>query len=77
MSLEAVCGLFSIVTALISIIGVAVRVNRAIVLLEAAVDRLNENAKEQKAKNTRLEQKLATCERRVAFLERERINREY
>ena len=40
MSLEAICGLFSAVTALISIIGVAVKVNRAIVLLEAAVDLL-------------------------------------
>jgi len=42
MTVELLCGLFSIITALISIVGVALRINRAIILLETAVKNLTE-----------------------------------
>lgn len=70
MTVELLCGLFSIITALISIIGVALRINRAIVLLEAAVKRLTEHSEEQKAKNAQLERKLVSHDRRITHLER-------
>lgn len=70
MNIETVCGLFSIITALISIVGVAVRINRAIVLLESAVERLGESENNQKIKNTNFERRLNSVEKRLIYLER-------
>ncbi len=70
MNIETICGLFSIVTALISIIGVAVKINRAIVLLESAVERLGESENNQKIKNINFERRLNSVEKRLIYLER-------
>lgn len=55
MTIELLCGLFSIITALISIVGVALRINRAIILLETAVKNLTERYDELEDRVLRLE----------------------
>ena len=70
MNIEIICGLFSIITALISIVGVAIKINRAIVLLESAVKRLGESESNQKVKNINFERRLNSVEKRLIYLER-------
>ena len=55
MTVELLCGLFSIITELISIVGVALRINRAIILLETAVKNLTERYDELEDRVLRLE----------------------
>ncbi len=55
MTIELLCGLFSIITALISIVGVALRINRAIILLETAVKNLTERNEALEDRVLRLE----------------------
>ena len=76
MTIELLCGLFSIITALITVIGVALKINRAIVLLEETVRRLDAQGKEQKTQNARFERKLSGCERRITHLERSNYTNE-
>ena len=74
MTVELLCGLFSIITALISIIGVALKINRAIILLEAAVAKLEGQNESQNLITARTERKLSSLERRITHLERTGYN---
>ena len=69
MTWQIAVGFFTISSALISVVTVAVKVNRAIVLLEAAVKRLDEHAASQEKLNERIDKQLHGIDRRLILLE--------
>lgn len=69
MTWQIAVGFFTILSALISVVTVAVKVNRAIVLLEAAVKRLNDHASSQEKLNERIDKQLHSIDRRLILLE--------
>ncbi len=71
MSWEIVTGIFSISAAFISVVTIAVKINRALVLLEAAVERLDRHVLAQKALNERHDELLTALDKRVLLLETE------
>ncbi len=73
MTWEILTGLFSLSAAFISVLTIAVKINRALVLLEAAVARLDRHVMAQKELNERHGEELARLDRRVLLLEN-RIN---
>ncbi len=75
MSWEILTGLFSLSAAFVSVVTIAVKINRALVLLESAVERLDRHVLAQKELNERHDEALARLDRRVLLLE-SRINNE-
>ena len=69
MTWQIAVGFFTILSALISVVTVAVKVNRAIVLLEAAVKRLEEQAASQEKLNERIDKALHGIDRRLILVE--------
>ena len=69
MTWQIAVGFFTILSALISVVTVAVKVNRAIVLLEAAVKRLEEQASSQEKLNERIDKSLHGIDRRLILVE--------
>ena len=69
MTWEILMGLIAIVGALISLMNVVVRVNRTLTSLEDAVERLNQNVKDQSEKNRQFYEKIGDHETRLSLLE--------
>ena len=69
MTWQIAVGFFTILSALISVVTVAVKVNRAIVLLEAAVKRLGDHASSQEKLNERIDKQLHGIDRRLIIIE--------
>ncbi len=75
MTWEILTGLFSLSAALISAVTIAVKINRALVLLESAVEQLDRHVFAQKELNERYDEALSRLDRRVLLLEAKlRIN---
>lgn len=70
MTWQIVVGIFTMLSAFISVVTVAIRVNRAIVLLEAAVKQLDNHVNYQEKLNRSIEKRLYAIERRVFILEK-------
>ncbi len=66
---EAIAGIAAIVATFVSVFTVAVRINRTLVLLEAAVDRLGKLTEAQSEKLASVEQGIGECDRRILLLE--------
>ena len=69
MTWEIVAGIFTMLAAFISVASAAVKINRAIVLLEAAVKELKEHTKAQDDNELRTAERLDRIDRRVVRLE--------
>ena len=69
MTWEIVAGILTLLAAFISVVSAAVKINRAIVLLEAAVRELKEHTKAQDDKELRAAERLDRLDRRVVRLE--------
>ena len=72
MTWEIVVGIFTMIGAFVSVVSAAVKINRAIVLLEAAVNELKQHTKAQDEQNLRTSEKLERLDRRVLHLERKK-----
>ncbi len=71
MSWEIVTGIFSLTAAFVSVVTIAVKINRALVLLESAVERLDRHVLAQKSLNERHDELLTRLDKRVLLLEAE------
>ena len=69
MTWEIVAGILTLLAAFISVVSAAVKINRAIVLLVAAVKELKEHMKSQDDKELRAAERLDRLDRRVVRLE--------
>ena len=62
MTWEIVAGVTALIATVISVLTVAVKINRTLVLLEAAVERLGKLTEAQNEKNRSFEKRLSGCE---------------
>ena len=69
MTWEIAVGIFSMLAAFISVVNAAVKINRAIVLLESAVKELKAHITEQGGQALRTKEKIDRLDRRVFLLE--------
>ena len=69
MTWEIVAGVTALIATIISVLSVAVKINRTLVLLEAAVERLGKLTEAQNEKNKSFEKRLSGCDRRLLVLE--------
>ena len=73
MTWEIVVGVFTLATAFISAVTAAIKVNRAIVLLEEAVKRLDERDEKQTLINECVEDRIRELETRIIRLETQNL----
>ncbi|MGI6166615.1 MAG: hypothetical protein ACOYIA_00540 [Eubacteriales bacterium] len=69
MTWEIALGFFAIISTFLGVMKVAVRVNRTLNMLEAAVNRLNEQIERQSKKNERFFEQLSNHECRISKIE--------
>ena len=69
MTWEIVAGVTALIATIISVLSVAVKINRTLVLLEAAVERLGKLTEAQNEKNKRFEKRRSGCGRRLVVFE--------
>lgn len=69
MNWEIVVGLTTLLTAFTTVLGIVVKVNRTLVMLEEAVKQLKNCMEAQAKKSTVLDKKLADHDRRIMCLE--------
>ena len=75
MTWEIVAGIFTLVAAFISVVSAAIKINRAIVLLESAVNELKKHTQTQDEQNLRTHEMLDRIDRRVVRLETRNASR--
>ena len=75
MTWEIVAGIFTMLASFIAVVSAAVKINRAIVLLEAAVKELKKQTQTQEDQNKRTSEKLDRIDRRVIRLETKNTSR--